>query len=66
MSDTHINAFYMAVDEAEAGVRLAKAKLEEAKVALETKKQEDGVVDEPTEVESQPEVKSKPETKTKK
>lgn len=35
---THINAYYMAVDEAKAEVELAKGKLAQAEEALEAKK----------------------------
>lgn len=41
MSDTHINAYYMAVDEAQTKVDLAKGELETAKSRLNEKKQAD-------------------------
>lgn len=40
MSDTHVNAFHGAVDEALKEVHAAQAKYEAAKAALETKKAE--------------------------
>ena len=47
MPDTHINAFYMAVDDAKAEVVLAKAKLAAAEQALEEKKKTDLAQNEP-------------------
>lgn len=42
MSDTHINAFFADVDEAEKNVLAAHAEWEAAKARLEVKKQEVG------------------------
>lgn len=40
MADTHINAYFMAVDEAKQAVIRANAELDNAQKALETKKKE--------------------------
>lgn len=58
---THINAFFGAVDEAEAEVKSAQGKLESAKAALEAKKQEVGF-----EEETPPKVGASEETAPKK
>lgn len=46
MPDTHINAYFGAVDEAKKDVIAAKAKLAEAESALEVKKKQVGWVEE--------------------
>lgn len=50
MADTHINAFFGAVDEAEAKVVAAQSELDAAEARLETKKQEVGYVEAEPEV----------------
>lgn len=52
---THLNAYFGAVDEAEAEVKSAQGKLDAAKVALEAKKQEVGFEEE-TPPKAEPEV----------
>lgn len=62
MADTHINAFFGAVDEAEKEVLAAHAKWEAAKAALESKKKEVGYVEHEIETEvSEVEEELKPE-----
>lgn len=60
MAETHINAFFGAVAEAEAKVAVVQGELDAAKAALEVKKREVGY-EEPKEPEAAKEAAGEPE-----